>query len=130
MEKHSASSMPAAAGAIREERKFLLRSDRLRAARILGNVERQNTSVVRAAALFHTVGQDRRDELLGIMSLPACKQVLQPFVVKRVGHAVGEHYEKAPRRELDMRRLRRGRALLQARGQARAGHAAHRAAAL
>ena len=73
--------MPAAAGAIREERKFLLRSDRLRAARILGNVERQNTSVVRAAALFHTVGQDRRDELLGIMSLPACKQVLQPLVV-------------------------------------------------
>lgn len=73
--------MPAAAGAIREERKFLLRSDRLRAARILGNVERQNTSVVRAAALFHTVGQDRRDELLGIMPLPACKQVLQPFVV-------------------------------------------------
>ena len=60
MEKHSASSMPAAAGAIREERKFLLRSDRLRAARILGNVERQNTRVVRAAALFHTVGQDRR----------------------------------------------------------------------
>ena len=82
MEKHSASSMPAAAGAIREERKFLLRSDRLRAARILGNVERQNTRVVRAAALFHTVGQDRCDELLGIMSLPACKQVLQPFVVK------------------------------------------------
>ena len=81
MEKHSASSMPAAAGAIREERKFLLRSDRLRAARILGNVERQNTSVVRAAALFHTVGQDRRDELLGIMSLPARKQVLQPLVV-------------------------------------------------
>ena len=81
MEKHSASSMPAAAGAIREKRKFLLRSDRLRAARILGNVERQNTSVVRAAALFHTVGQDRRDELLGIMPLPACKQVLQPFVV-------------------------------------------------
>ena len=80
--------MPAAAGAIREELKFLLRSDRLRAARILGNVERQNTRVVRAAALIHTVGQNRRDKLLGIMPLPACKQVLQPFVVKRVGHAV------------------------------------------
>ena len=62
-------------------RNFLLRSDLLRAGKLLRNVEHQDPGVVRAAALFHTVGQDRRDELLGIMSLPACKQVLQPFVV-------------------------------------------------
>lgn len=61
--------------------KIFAHSNRLRAARILGNVERQNTRVVRAAALFHTVGQNRRDKLLWIMPLPAREQVLQPLVV-------------------------------------------------
>ena len=67
--------MPAAAGAIREERKFLLRSDRLRAARILGNVERQNTRVVRAAAPFQAVGQNGGGKLARLASLPNGEQI-------------------------------------------------------
>ena len=88
---------PARRALYRGAQNFPPRSHLLQAPAVPRKIQRKNARVVRPAAAVQAVGQNCGDELLGVLPLPARKQVLQPLVVRAVGHAVGHHDEKTPR---------------------------------
>ena len=62
----------------------MLRSDLLRAGKLLRNVEHQDPGVVRTAAPFQAVGQNGGGKLARLASFPTGEQILQPFVVQTI----------------------------------------------